>query len=246
MSLQETSPEARQCSLLYKPTRDSLLRAAHWDCARAEIYLTLLKAASGTLEYTGPQTVTWNPTYQPPPPWLYSYAYPSDCLLVRSILPVTNNNGVTIGGLPIFPTSAAVSGIPSLYETRRQKFSIGSDVDANGNPNKVILCNQSQAVAVYTRRVVNPDLWESLLEEAMVASLALQLARPLTGNKDIIKEKRDYAMSAILQARARDGNEGTHQENWTPDWIAVRGVAADYATGTVGVTSWETPSFLLI
>ena len=82
-SLNASSNEAFQVNLLLNPTRDDLLRAAHWNFARKTALLSLLKAAPGTPENSSTPTA-WSSAY-PPPPWLYSYGYPSDCLKMRSV-----------------------------------------------------------------------------------------------------------------------------------------------------------------
>ncbi len=242
----ERSAEARNIALIYYPTRDQLLRAAHWDFARAQEALTLLKSAQGTPEYNGPQTQVWAPAYQPPPPWLYSYAYPSDCAKVRFIQPnlYAGVAGITpTSSIPIFSTPTADGS--ALFNQRRLRYQVATDTDANGNPAKVILCNSQQAMCVYTRIITNPDLWDDLFQEALVASLGVRLARPLTGNKDIVQELRANAMQAIQQARVSDGNEGVEKEDWTPDWMVVRGVGLDWSQTQAGINGWYTPSWLV-
>src|SRR5262245_37560507 len=82
ISPSDGSSEADACAVLYQEKIDALHRAAHWNCARFQAPLTLLKAQTGT---------TANPTGslpQPPIPWLYEYAYPVDCLAARFIVPL--------------------------------------------------------------------------------------------------------------------------------------------------------------
>src|SRR5258707_4915394 len=74
---------AQVASRTYQTQVDAVFRAAHWNCARFQIGATLVAAAIGTPE---------NPTGAlpaPPIPWRYMYAYPSDCLLVRFVFPLT-------------------------------------------------------------------------------------------------------------------------------------------------------------
>lgn len=240
-SMQEKSNEAKQCALLYAPTRNSLMRAAHWDFARYPAYLTLLKAMPGTPENPTAGTVNWDPATQPAPPWLYEYAYPADCLLLRFITPQIST-GAT-GGTPIFSTPSYIP-VPAV-NVRPQRFQIGSDLNQQGQNVKIILSNQSQAVGVYTRLITEPDLWDDLFQEAMVAALGVRLVIPLAGDKAMLKLQREAAVQAIMQARVSDGNEGFTIENWTPDWLAIRGVAGDYSTPISGCfTAWSGCSFL--
>src|SRR5262249_20904288 len=56
--------------------------SAHGNAARRQKQLTLLKAAHGTSENPNGEKMR-----RPPHPWLYSYAYPPNCLQVRVVMP---------------------------------------------------------------------------------------------------------------------------------------------------------------
>jgi len=245
-SLSERSPEAIECALIYDTTRTSLLQAAHWDFARATAYLTLLKALPGTPENPNPPpSQSWNPLTMPAPPWAYSYAYPSDCVQLRCISPQIFAGGTLPGGLPIF--SAPTFVVPPVMTLQAQPFAVATDKDVQGNDISVVLTNQSQAITCYTRDIVRPELWSSLFQDAMVDSLAAQLAMALTGNLTLARAKAQSAMQSLLIARTRDGNEGLTVDDHIPEWIRVRGYAGDWTTGNGSWwTSWITPSFLLI
>lgn len=236
----ERSEEARNMRILFNPTRDAMLRGAHWDFARKTDYLALLKSAPGTPENTSQGTVNWVPATQPAPPWLYSYAYPSDCLLVRTISPQIAT-GYT-GGTPIFSTPSYIP-IP-MGGYRPQKFQIATDTNSQGAAIRNILSNQNQAIAIYTQRITNPDLWDELFQEAMVAALAFRVCNALTGDNNMRQQLRQDAISALTSARVSDGNEGFTVENWTPEWLAIRGVARDWSTSSSYATAWANPSFL--
>src|SRR5437868_15242425 len=82
----------------YQMQVDATFRAAHWNCARVQGKLTLLKAAQGTPE---------NPTGTaptPPIPWLYQYALPPDALKIRFVIP-------TIPAVPGGPPIMTGTGI---------------------------------------------------------------------------------------------------------------------------------------
>jgi hypothetical protein len=234
----ETSSEAKQTRLIYDSTRDALLRSAHWNFAKRTKRLTLLKSAPGTPE--NPAGGSWNEQTMPAPPWLYEYAHPSDCLLVRHITPPPT--AVDVASPPIFSTG--YSG-PSLgHQTRGTPFEVASSVDASLQPMKVILSNVQTAVSCYTFRVTSEDLWDASFEEAMVYALGARLALPLTGNVEVQRNTAQQAVGYINAARVRDGNEGTTQIDHTPDWIRARG----YVPGMVResfVGAWVTPAFLV-
>lgn len=241
-NLGEKSNEAAQARLLYEPTRKALLRAAHWNFARRTAYLSLLKAAPGTPENTASAT-SWSPLY-PAPPWLYSYAYPDDCLQLRFVQPQLQvGSGYSPG--PGFYGSASLAS-PSIGALG-QRFQVATDTDQGGNRITVILSDASDAIAVYTCDVDNPGLWDGLFQEAMVDALAARLVMALTGDKTLFRLRAQAAMGSIEQARAADGNEGLTIQDHVPDWLRARGYAGDYTTPAEGFYGgWITPSFLLV
>ena len=81
-SLYEGSRASEVALTIYGQTRDDLLRKQDWGFAEVTASLTLLKTAPPG--GYGPWQV-WAPATNPPPPWLYEYAYPSDCLMIRSL-----------------------------------------------------------------------------------------------------------------------------------------------------------------
>lgn len=239
-NLNEQSSEAKNARMIYVSTRQQMLRAAHWNFARKTAYLTVLKSAPGTPENPEASSAIWEPATQPAPPWMYEYAYPSDCLDVRFIMPQISSTGGPLPG----------TGFPAYYysqpyiQPQAQRFLAAMDT-INGNQVKVILCNQQMAVGVYTADIENVNLWDSLFQEAMVQALATQLVMPLAGDKSLRKLTAGAAMQAINTARVRDGDEGLTINDYVPDWLRVRGYAGDWTTGYYQ-GQFSTPSFLLI
>lgn len=206
-SLREASTEAEQCAIHFMPVLKGLLRAHLWGFAKRQIPLALLLAASGTQE--NPNST---PPF-PPSPWSYEYAYPADCVRIRSIIPPVDvspyPSGVVIkpGTLPSAP------------------FGIGIDSDQAGNPVKVIVTNQQRAILNYTMRVDDPNLWETDFTEAFVNLLAARLCGPLTGDKTLAAALMQAAKDQILIARCTDGTETPVNPSHIPDWIQDRGYA---------------------
>lgn len=237
--MQEASQEARNCLILYEPTRDEILRAAHWNFARKTAQLTLLKAAPGTPEFIGTVPAAWNPTL-PAPPWLYEYAYPDDCVKARYIVPSVINTWP--GPVPL--TSAPAGPMMADWSGAWARFIIATSVDGAGNQRTVVLTNQSQAILVYTMLVTNPDLWDPQFERAMVSALAARLVLPLSGDKSLRKLQEDLTMQKINQARVTDGNEGPVTTNTTPEWIQARGTSGFWPGYGYYMLGWDNPSFL--
>jgi hypothetical protein len=240
-SMNESGEEARYCRLYYENTRTGLLRGAHWNFARKTAYLSLLKSAPGTPENSDPGTGVWDPVTTPAPPWLYEYAYPADCQQVRYIAPQMNVGGDS--GTPIFSSPSYVP-IPNVSLVP-QRFVVASDT-ISGEQVNVVLCQQTQAICIYTCDVDNPGLWDSLFQDAMVEALAFRMCFALTGDKTLAAGKQQAALIALKMAQARDGDEGLTVNDHIPDWLRVRGYAGDWSTTGYYCGQWSTPSFLLI
>lgn len=212
-SLTQASTAANACSTLFTPTFESLARAAYWNCLRAQTTLSLLAAAGGT-----PENVNGTTLPLPPSPWLYMYQLPSNSLQARFIVPTIVNQNST--GVPIFPVDSSIVG--SSYSLGQIPFRVAYSTDVNNNPIQVILTDQTQAQLVYTVNQPNPQIWDSLFQAAMVASLAAFLAPPLSLNMSLMKIQAAMAEQMIQQARIRDGDEGTTSQDHIPDWIQAR------------------------
>ena len=226
-SITEDSNEARNCKLLLEPLRDEILRMAPWNCSINFNNLSLICAAPGTPENPGAGLNVWEKGI-PPPPWSYEYAYPSDCLRAVYIVPQFTT-GFT-SGVPI--TTAVTGGAPAFWNGPPVRFRVVVDQigtngkpDPNGQDQQVIVTNQEQAILCYVRRVVNPDVWDSQFQQALVAALAARLVVSLTGDKGLAQLKLQEANQHITLARQMDGNEGLTVNDVTPDWIRTRGIS---------------------
>jgi hypothetical protein len=221
-SLTEGSAESNAISRQWSNAMDSVLRAAHWNFARKQVPLTLLQdgTAGGT----------------PPTPWLYEYAYPSDCLLVRYLMPMIQVNPVGVVGA-VSPVAAY--GPPV-------KFILSTDNDITGNPIPVLLTNQPQAVAVYTFRNGNTAMWDPLFVQAFAAFLGSRICIPLTGDKVMMKTLIQLANQYAMDAQAKNGNEGLTVIDSTPDWIRVRGYLSDWAYPDGGMWSYGPQALTLV
>lgn len=204
---------AQVASRTYQLQADAVFRAAHWNSARLQTPgpMTLLKAAIGTPE---------NPSGtlpQPPIPWRYEYAYPPDCLLMRFVIPTPNLPGA--GQAPLM-TNTGINFIPQVKTS--VPFVPAIDTDANGNQVKVILTQACQAQAVYTGRILNIDLWDPSLQNAVIGALAAWFAAPITGDDKKQLKAINIASGLISAARISDGNEGITSTDYIPDWMQIR------------------------
>lgn len=207
------SNEADAISILWEPTFEELGRSAPWNCLTKQITLSLLMAAKGT-----PENPLGTTLPIPPTPWLYAYAYPSDCLLFRFITPSLPVNAT--GTVPA--TTLANSAGAWLPSNGQIPFAVSSSTDKNNNPLSIVLTNQSQAQAVYNTNNSNPAFWDSLFQAAMVASLGAFLVPALTLSLPLMQVSIKSAENIIARARAQDGNEGVTSMDHLPDWMQAR------------------------
>lgn len=140
---------------LYSQTRDELLRKYSWGFAERNLDMVLLKSAP---QFGYLPSSPWTSAY-PPIPWLYEYAYPGDCLKVRSI--------------------KALSLILPVFDPQPQVFSVIND-SALSPPAKAICCNVANAILTYTGQVTDVTIWEPLFIETLVDSLGSKISMSLS------------------------------------------------------------------
>lgn len=240
-SLNEGSTQANAISTLFNPTFEALGRSAHWNCLRQQATLSLIAAAQGTPENQSGTLPT------PPTPWLYSYEYPSNCLMLRQLVPTYPFAGLN-GSTPL--TTVNNMAPTWLANDGQVAFAVAYSTDTSGNPINIILTNQSQAQAIYTVNQPNPVIWDSMFQEAMVASLSAYLVPALNLNLDLMKVAIATADKIIAQARASDGNEGITIMDHVPDWLRARqgsgGYLGDYGGTNIygGYSNMNWPAIL--
>lgn len=230
--MNEGSTESDAAQILYGPTLKMLLRAAHWNFARKQISMTMIFAANGT-----PENPTGTPPF-PPIPWLYEYAYPSDCMKARYVPALLQVQGGTTVPLTTAP-QATFLPVPqnSAYGV---KFLVGTDTaPLTGTPQTVILTNLPQAMLVYTAYIDNPDLWDSAFREAMMYSLSAKLINAIARNKALFDDMAALAQNVVNQARVSDGNEGVTDQDHLPDFIAVRGTTGSFMYPGYSFQGWD-------
>lgn len=160
-NLYEGSEAAKKALDIYAQTRDAVLREKDWGFAGRDVQGTLLKQAPEG-GYIPPNV--WNNTY-PMLPWLFQYQYPSDALRIR-----------TVKQSPIF--------LP-VIDPQPQIFAVEND-QTYSPPQKVVLCNLSNAIILYTAQVTDPQAWEADFIESFAAALGRRLA-PVLKDLDAAK-----------------------------------------------------------
>lgn len=226
------------CSSNYQPRMDALFRGALWNCARFQTPagLTLMKARAGTPENPN-GTVTPNPPF----PWMYEYAWPSEpyCLRARYIIPMIQ----TGTGLSVPLTTGPTTILPAYGSNQPPvPFLVGNDVDDKGRVVKVILTNQPDAYLVYTMRVEDPTLWDPELIDAASMYLASWIVTPIQGNLQMAARCEAAVKQLVINARVGDGNEAPNMVDLTPDWIMARVRGSGLSIPSVA-GMWDTLAF---
>lgn len=213
-SFDDPGPAALAARLNYDTVRRKLLRTAPWNFARKQIALSQLNVAS-----TPPGV---------PFPWVFEYAYPSDCVKFRYLLvmpegwpfPVQPDAPPQVGTTPLFPYYPV---------SRRARYLESSDLDPSSNKQrKVLLSNAPCAIGVYSYDCSVCDQFDEAFTDALVAILAEKFIMPCTGNVQLKGSFYQLAKERIMDARVADGNEGLPTTDHTPDWISVREFSGDW------------------
>lgn len=104
---------------------------------------------------------------------------------------------------------------------------------------RVILTNEEYPTLAYCRLITDPNVMDSLFQEAWVQVLGGGLCFALTGDKALANLCIAKANDAIAKARKVDGDEGLTVNDVTPDWMRIRGINwPEYYTGPWSGYDW--------
>lgn len=131
----------------------------------------------------------------PPPDWAHSFEFPSDCLAPRFIAPATRDSA------------------PPPFE-------VGVSEALN---RRLIHCDNSAPVLVYTARVENPSLYDPMFASALAFRLASYVAMPLTGRVETAQAFAGFFARAVDAAAAAALNELRPAKLGDAEWIRARG-----------------------
>ena len=241
--MEEGSDQANVILRAYRQNLQQLLRACHWNFARAQRPLTLLADATGQTANVGTMVQV---------PWRFAYALPQDCVKMRFVVwnPLTGVQ-IPVGNITI-PTTPQTTGQGQSPLTGARltpaRFLLGTDPNYPSAPgvaydqvqgtspagSTVIMTNVEQAVGVFTANIIWPSLWDPMFRQALVAMIASNVVLRLQSDKKLgmalRREQIAIAKGAINAARVTDGNEaGFANTDHVPDWIRGR-----YAGGWSG------------
>ena len=193
-SLTEQSLPAEACNLWYENTRQTVLRAAHWNSCKRYARLTKAYARETETGYTVDADADWQ-LDDPEPGFAFSYAVPERMLAARYL---SDFSQFTLG---------------TNSNTGEELISCntgGETVD-----DAPILC--------YTWDQQNPVKWESDLYQSMIYGLAGHIVMPLSGKPERAKLMFSLANQFIVEARTRTANERLQLFAQTPERLQARG-----------------------
>ncbi len=148
--------------------------------------------------------------------------------VVNQVLDESNENQSPIGGSyfsvptnPINVGSSQAAGNPGLPSAGN-----GATFNLTFGPlasQRVVLCNQEQAILCYNTVIADPNVMDPLFQDAWVNILAARLSFQLSGDKAAANIMVGQANNMIMEARKADGNEGITVNDVTPDFLRIRG-----------------------
>jgi hypothetical protein len=174
-NIYEGSRASRVALDFYGQVRDSLFGEFDWSFIQQEVDLG---APIKTAPPSGYGITPWNPVNNPPPPWIYEFAYPANCIRVRSVRP-----------LPLFipEPMPRVNIFQAIYDAQLAA--------------RVIVTNLSRPLAIISARVTDPTEWQDQnFIDSLIERLAVVFNRELgrDANQQNIDER--IAMQAKLEA----------------------------------------------
>lgn len=139
----------------------------------------------------------------------------------------TSSSNTPSGGVPLGGSYFAVQQTNPVT----QGSTSGSGTGATFNlvytstqfDQRVLLCNQTQAILTYNKQVTDPNVMDPLFQDAWAHILGARLCSQLSGEKSKANELIALTNNMIMEARKADGNEGITVNDVTPDFIRTRG-----------------------
>jgi hypothetical protein len=160
LSMTDGSQEALYANLLYAGLRDFLLREGDYEFCTTVIVPVVVATA---------------------PPWLYSYAYPGDCVRIKQMVPVNYSR--------LDPTAV--------------EFTVTEG--STGPGSKAVATNVAVQYMLYTHNTVLETAWDSMFTEAFVRMLGSALAFALENRIEASREKLQQAIEFAGMASLKDG-----------------------------------------
>jgi len=161
---------------------------------------------------------------------------PGGVVATVTVVNVILGSATPLGGSYFAPQTGTIAQSSTTGSGTGATFTLtfGSQGDQ-----RTILTNQEFATMAYCRQVTDPNVMDSLFQEAWTSVLGAGLTMALTGDKGLANMAIGSANHKLLEARKVDGNEGLTTNDVTPDWIRIRGIASQgYVSGPWSGFDW--------
>ena len=161
---------------------------------------------------------------------------PGGVVATVTVVNVILGSATPLGGSYFSPQTGTIAQSSTTGSGTGATFTLtfGSQGDQ-----RTILTNQEFATMAYCRQVTDPNVMDSLFQEAWTSVLGAGLTMALTGDKGLANMSIHSANSKLLEARKVDGNEGLTINDVTPDWIRIRGINNnEYVSGPWSGFDW--------
>lgn len=188
------SAQADACADLYPAVRDKLLREHAWGFATTRRKLTAVQSTTTVFEY--------------------AYQYPGDVshvLLVQPEEPVSDNGDIAWNG-----------GGYMQRPVQGYRAKLRHVVERDERSRLVIRTNEPNAELKYVKRVTDTKLFDAMFTDALVYTLASELALALIGGsrgEKLAAGLMQKAMVATGQAETADSDESEDPPDHDASWI---------------------------
>lgn len=180
-NIYEGSAASRAALEFYGQTRDDLFGSRDWRFLRQQVSLGAPLKIAPPGGY--PPGRAWNATTDPEQPWIYEYAYPSNCIEIRALR----------------PSAVLIPEFTPMFT----RFTTADDTITHV---KIVLTNLPNAMANITGRVTDPNEWQdSNFTEAFIDALAAQFQKWLPADPNRIQMAEMDTDKAITTAQDRPG-----------------------------------------
>lgn len=204
-SLDDNSDRALSIKTIYATNRDSLLRKFPWNFARKQLALNQLAIPPVNLDFQtnshGPGNVVFSVAFAAPTDMLRLYRWAPEYTHWRLVSGTPFNfNGLAIitDAIPSANSLPLIGGQPPNAD--------GADNMAAG----IVYVPQLASVGCeYIAKVDDPNLWDPIFTDCLIASVARDMAFTTTGLESLIDRLEKSYQDALMQASAVNG-----MENW--------------------------------
>lgn len=184
-------------------------------------------------------TLPIGPTSSPPigaPVQLRVTSAPAGVLATVAVVNVLAGSATPHGGSYFAPQTGTIAQDTTTGVGVGATFTLTHGAQSD---QRVILTNQEYATLQYCRQVIDPNVWDTLFQSALITLVAGGMVHALRGNRTMANDLVEEVNKSIESARSIDGNEGFIVNDVTPDFIRTRGIAYEgLVTGPFSNFDW--------